>query len=157
MKRQLILAMAILVVAGCSAPRAPTDAAADASPPNNATDAPTTTTPAPAAAAARDTTPATDRSKVPARFQGEWATNAAACASPGHESHLRIDADRIAFHESSGPILSFAGDDSDFTIVAQLTGEGETRKATYRFRLSADGNTLTDTRSGTGMVRQRCD
>jgi hypothetical protein len=157
MKRQLILAMAILVVAGCSAPRAPTDAAADASPPNTATDAPTTTTPAPAAAAARDTTPATDRSKVPARFVGEWAIDAAACTSPGHESQLGIATDRIAFHESSGTIQSVAGDDSNLTVVARLTGEGETREATYRFRLSADGRTLTDIGSGTGMARQRCD
>ena len=42
-------------------------------------------------------------------------------------------------------------------MVAQLTGEGETREATYRFRLSGDGNTLTDIGTGMGMVRRRCD
>jgi hypothetical protein len=153
MKRHFILALAI-AIAGCNAPRTPAGAAID-SPAPAGTATPATASPAPTPAVADR--PPVDDNNVPARFQGEWATDAAACASPGHESHLRIDADRIAFHESSGPILSFAGDDSDFTIVAQLTGEGETRKATYRFRLSADGNTLTDTSSGTGMVRQRCD
>ena len=155
MKRQLILALVILSIAGCSAPRAPAGAAADA-PANADTDMSSATEPAPAPTA-DDTQPAID-TVVPAAFLGEWATDAAACARPGDESRLRIDADRIAFHESSGAIVSVAGDAAGLTIVAQLTGEGETREATYRFRLSGDGNTLTDTTSGgLGMVRQRCD
>ena len=153
MKRQLILALAIFALDGCSAPRAPAGAAADA-PANADTDMSTATEPAPAPTA-DDTQPAID-TVVPAAFLGEWAADAAACARPGDESRLRIDADRIAFHESSGAIVSVAGDAADLTLVAQLTGEGETREATYRFRLS-DGDTLTDTSSGTGMVRQRCD
>jgi hypothetical protein len=154
MKRQLILALAIFALAGCSAPRAPAGAAADA-PANADTDISTATEPAPAPTP-DDTQPAID-TVVPAAFLGEWAADAAACARPGDESRLRIDADRIAFHESSGAIVSVAGDAADLTLVAQLTGEGETREATYRFRLSGDGNTLTDTSSGRpGMVRQRC-
>jgi hypothetical protein len=155
MNRHLIPCLAIIVIAGCSAPRAPTEAAADASSPTTRTEAPATTSPAPAPAS--DDTPATDGNTVPVRFQGEWAADAAACTSPGHASQPRIDADRIAFHESSGAIQSVANDDPDLTIVARLTGEGETREATYRFRLSADGSTLTDTSSGMGMVRRRCD
>lgn len=154
MKQQLILALAIISIAGCSAPRAPAGAASDA--PANADAAmPAATDPAPAPTA--DEPQSANDITVPAGFLGEWATDAAACTRPGDESRLRIDADRIAFHESSGAIVSVAGDAADLTLVAQLTGEGETREATYRFRLSGDGDTLTDTSSGTGMVRQRCD
>lgn len=156
MKRQLILAL-VIATAGCSAPPAPTapaDAAADTPSPAAEPDAPATTQPAPAPdvddAAANDTT-------VPVRFRGEWAADSAACTSPGHESQLRMDGDRIAFHESSGEILSVAGGGSGLSIVARLTGEGETREAAYRFRLSEDGKTLTDTSSGMGMVRRRCE
>ncbi len=156
MKRLLILAL-VIAAAGCSAPPAPparADTAADTPSPSAEPDAPATTQPPPApsvddGAAGNDTT-------VPVRFQGEWAADTAACTSPGHESQLRIDGDRIAFHESSGEILSVASDGSGLTIVARLTGEGETHEGTYRFRLSEDGKTLTDTSSGMGMVRRRC-
>jgi hypothetical protein len=154
MKRPLVLALAICAIAACNAPRTPMDAAADTPPPTVDADLPAAN-PAPAPAA--DGTTTMDGNTVPVAFQGEWATDAAACTSPGHESQLRIDADRIAFHESSGAIQSVASDGASLTIVAQLTGEGETREATYRFRLSDDGNTLTDTGSGAGMVRKRCD
>lgn len=157
MKRHLIPALAIAIsAAGCSAERTPADATANASPTTAGTSAPPATgngTPAPPV----DDVPVADGTTVPARFLGEWAIDAAACTSPGHESQLSIGADRIAFHESSGTIQSVASDDADLTVVAQLTGEGETREATYRFRLSGDGNTLTDISSGMGMARQRCD
>jgi hypothetical protein len=154
MKRPIVLILAICAIAGCNAPRPPADAAADTPPAAVDADLPAAN-PAPAPEA--DDTPATDGNTVPVAFQGEWATDAAACTSPGHESQLRIDADRIAFHESSGAIQSVASDGASLTIVAQLTGEGETREATYRFRLSDDGNMLTDAGSGVGMVRKRCD
>ena len=153
MKRHLILALAI-AAAGCSAERTPAGASADVSPTAAGTSMPPASkAPAPPV----DDVPAADGTTVPARFLGEWAIDAAACTSPGHESQLRIGADRIAFHESSGAIQSVASGDSDLTVVAQLTGEGETREATYRFRLSGDGSTLTDISSGAGMARQRCD
>ena len=66
-----------------------------------------------------------------------------------------IAADTIRFYESSGPVQSASVDDNELTVVVRLTGEGETRDATYRFRLSADGRTLTDADSG--LARQRCD
>jgi hypothetical protein len=151
MKRHLFLALAICAIAGCNAPRTPVDAMADKPPPTASDPIPASQVPAPAV----DDTPMAEGNTVPVAFRGEWAADAAACTSPGHESQLRIDTDRIAFHESSGAIQSIASDGASLTIVAQLTGEGETREATYRFRLSDDGNTLTDT-SGPGMVRQRC-
>jgi hypothetical protein len=155
MKRHLIAALAIaMAAAGCSAERTPAGASADAPPPAADTGVRAANeAPAPPV----NDVPAADATTVPARFVGEWAIDAAACTSPGHESQLGITTDRIAFHESSGTIQSVAGDDSNLTLVARLTGEGETREATYRFRLSADGRTLTDIGSGTGMARQRCD
>jgi len=149
--RRWILALAIAAaVAGCDADRAAGDDAATPPPAAGPTTPP-----------AADTTPPADdlpddATTVPARFQGTYAADAAACGAPGHESHLTIGADAIAFHESSGTITSVASGADDLTVVAILTGEGETREATYRFRLSADGSTLTDMTSGPGMVRQRC-
>lgn len=154
--KHLLLALAITAAAGCSADRTPADGAATqppaaetATPPSPAQ--PTTPTPEPQAPPAPDTT-----ATVPAQFQGNWALDAAACAVAGHESRLGITADRIQFHESSGAVTSVMTSGSDLTVVANVTGEGETREATYRFRLSADGTTLTDMGSGTGMVRHRC-
>jgi hypothetical protein len=156
MKRHLIAALAIaMAAAGCSAERTPAGTSADAAPPPAVDTGVRAANEAPALPV--DEVPAADAITVPARFVGEWAIDAAACAGPGHESQLRIGADRIAFHESSGAIQSVASGDSDLTVVAQLTGEGETREATYRFRLSGDGNTLTDIGTGMGMVRRRCD
>ncbi|QSX77846.1 hypothetical protein [Agrilutibacter solisilvae] len=90
---------------------------------------------------------------LPARFQGTWAIDTAACAVPGHESRLVLSGDRVKFHESEGAIRSVAVNGDDVTLVAMLTGEGQTREASYRFSLSGDA-TLVD-RDG-GLVRTRC-
>ena len=91
---------------------------------------------------------------VPVRFQGRYAADGAACDAAGHESRLQIDAGRIAFHESSGVVTSVAGGGDEVTIQANVTGEGETREASWTFRLDAEGDTLTDVAAG--MSRQRC-
>ena len=95
-----------------------------------------------------------DDAQVPERYRGDWAADAAACDRPGDVSRLHIDDDGIRFHESEGPILSVAERDGTLAISARLTGEGETREASYAFTLSPDGNTLTD---AGGYARQRCD
>lgn len=92
---------------------------------------------------------------IPPSFQGEWNTDAAACGSGSNESRLVISADTMRFYESSGPVQSASVDGNELTVVVRLTGEGETRDATYRFRLSADGRTLTDADSA--LARQRCE
>lgn len=151
----LLLAFAIAAASGCNADRTPADdtntpppqASEPATPPADTTPPPTDTPPGPS--------PPDDTASVPARFQGNWASDATACAAAGHESRLTIGAERIQFHESSGAITSVASGGNDVTITAQLTGEGETREATYRFRLSDDGEVLTDL--GGGMERVRCD
>lgn len=95
-----------------------------------------------------------DVATVPERFRGDWAADADACTTPGHVSRLHIGSDRIRFHESEGPIVSVDERGDALTLVARLTGEGETRDASYAFSLSGDGNTLSD---ANGFTRQRCD
>lgn len=154
--RHLVLALALAAAAAGCSDRTPADGDADTTAPPATAPAPTpptdTTPPQ-----GDDAPPADDSTAfVPARFQGRWATDAAACASTSHESQLMIGADRIEFHESSGTVKSVMSSGSDITVVASVTGEGETRDATYRFRLSDDGNMLTEMSSGTGMMRHRC-
>ena len=152
--RQLLLALAIAAGAGCSADSAP---GGDASAPASVAGAAATPAATPPSTPDAPPAPAPDQvATVPTRFQGKWALDAAACAFAAHESHLSIGADRIQFHESGGTVTSVSQNGSELTVVARLSGEGETREASYRFRLSEDGNTLTDLSSGAAMVRHRC-
>ncbi len=108
-------------------------------------------------AAADRTTPATDPDDtIPAAFRGRWAADAKACQKTADESQLELQADRAAFFEGSGPIKSVVVDGDVVTLLAELTAEGETDETTYAFRLSDNGNTLTDISTGPGMVRHRC-
>ena len=91
---------------------------------------------------------------MPERFQGTFALDDQACGQAGHESHLALSANRIQFHESSGPIEQAHVADNTLEVVARMTGEGETRGATYRFALTTDGRQLRDLDHG--MVRVRC-
>lgn len=156
--RSIALALAVALVAGCDAEPDTADVG----------DAPTTLPPpvaGPDADPDPDGTPgplptpddddADGDATVPSRFQGSYAADQAACDASGNPTQLTIDGDAISFHESAGPITEVASGPSDITITAELTGEGETREATYSFRLSDDGDTLTDV--GGGMERVRCD
>ncbi len=150
----LLLAFAITAASGCNADRAPANDAAAPPPQASEPAAPPADTTPPPTDTPSPPSDGDDTATVPSRFRGNWATDAAACAVAGHESRLAIGADTIQFHESSGAITSVASGGNDLTVTAQLSGEGETREATYRFRLSDDGNTLTDI--GGGMARHRC-
>ena len=138
---------------GCNAER-PAASIADAAPKAAAT------VPAKASqatAAASQSMPATDpHATIPAPFQGRWAADAEACRKPADESQLELQANRAAFFEGSGPIKSVVVDGDVVTLVAELTAEGEADETTYAFRLSDNGNTLTDISTGPGMVRHRC-
>ncbi|KGM55818.1 hypothetical protein N800_11975 [Lysobacter daejeonensis GH1-9] len=65
-----------------------------------------------------------------------------------------MSAGRIQFHESSGSIEQAHVTGNTLQLAARLTGEGETREATYRFELLQDGLQLRDLDHG--MVRVRC-
>ena len=148
--KPLVLAIALTAIVGCSPtadPQPPESVAPAPAPPAESTPAPEPQAPAPAETAA-----------VPERFQGEWNNTPADCGTANNPSRLRIGADDIRFHESSGTITSVTvNDGSDITLVADMTGEGEVFQSTHSFSLSDGGDTLTDTSSGTGMVRHRCD
>ena len=120
--------------------------------PDNASDqAPT---PPPTEEDSRDGGDDAGEAEVPARYRGEWAATAEACDRQGEVSQLVIGDDSIRFHESEGPVVSLVERGNELTLLARLTGEGETRDASYTYHLSADGNTLTDLN---GFARQRCD
>ena len=143
----LALALSLALAAGCDAGR--DDGAIDAS-----ADADTPPAAVPPPVADPDDDGDGPEASVPTRYQGSFASDAAACDAPGDPTRLTIGSDTIRFHESSGPVTRVASGPSDVAITAELTGEGETREATYRFRLSDDGGTLTDL--GSGMERVRC-
>lgn len=156
----LALALTLALAAGCDADRdegtadAPPGAATpDPGAPPDEPDDGKDPLPGPLPAPEPDTGDG-DGASVPARYQGRFAADAAACDTPGNPSQLTIGSDTLHFHESTGPVIRVASGPSDVAITAELTGEGETREATYRFRLSDDGGTLTDL--GGGMERVRC-
>lgn len=108
--------------------------------------------PSPAASA-----PSTASSRIPAAFHGEWNASLPACGSGADDSRLRIEAGRVRFHESAGEVTSVtAHSDREITVVARLTGEGQSWDHTRRWRLSSDGATLEDVTDGSGPVRHRC-
>lgn len=107
----------------------------------------------PAPPTVRDAPPAEPQTRVPAAYLGEWQRTGTSCASRD-ETRLRMEARRVTFHESSGDVLAAAQDGDRLTLTLRMTGEGETRDATYRFGLSNDRRWLTDLDSD--LVRERC-
>lgn len=73
---------------------------------------------------------------VPPSFQGRYAADGR-CGAAGDESGLVITADAVRFHESTGRVVRTAAAGGTLTVVLELTGEGETREAEYRFRREA--------------------
>ena len=94
---------------------------------------------------------------VPARFLGEWNSSLKQCGTDRNDSRLRLDADRIRFHESGGPIRAVVTQgELELALIVELSGEGETWLACNRFRLSADHEQLIDVTGDAEFVRYRC-
>ena len=157
MKPYSLLLITFVVLAACSKPPAPSDdVARPATAPSStspSSTSPSSASPAPTAPPAA-TPPAVPESSIPLRFQGRWAASGEACGKAGHESELALNAQSVQFHESTGPVTQATVEDDQLTLVARLTGEGETRDATYRFTLSDGDSVLTD--ADHGLVRRRC-
>jgi len=141
------LACVVSIAAACSAK--------PAAPPAPAT--------APAPAKGADASGAggsSDLSAVPAGFIGEWNSDPKDCGKGHGEGSLTIEAHRIFFYESGGPIDAVTQKAPNLIqIAAKLTGEGETWTDVTTFRLSADGKTLTDASvpgEASPMTRTRC-
>lgn len=135
--KSLSLAAAVVCLAGCGQQKPQTPPA-----------------PAPKAAASISGTEVVDPKAVPAAFRGLWAATEADCAKPT-ETRLEVGADHLTFYESRGPVAAVEATGPDeIRIAVQLTGEGETREATYRYRLIQNGAALFDVRNG--LTRYRC-
>ena len=97
--------------------------------------------------------------QMPQQFRGSWAGRRAQCGRAS-ESSLTVYADRVIFYESEGPIRGVKRiGDREVEVEAELSGEGEVRRETLRFRLSNNGRTLTVLRTEppySGFARIRC-
>lgn len=94
---------------------------------------------------------------VPAKFRGEWNRSPDACGRHEDDSEMVLAANSIAFWESDGPITKIVQIDPHALILtARLSGEGETWTTTMRFRLSKDGQALTEIDSDNPFERRRC-
>ena len=97
---------------------------------------------------------------IPEQFHGRWAGSAAEC-SRGRLAlqRMTISANRIEFYESIGQVLSVAVEgQSDFAVLLESRGEGYTWLSALQYRLSEDGQTLTNVTGGRlGVVLVHCE
>lgn len=93
---------------------------------------------------------------MPAAFLGRWNTDRAQCGpeSQGSEGSLTVEPRHLQFYEGGGPVLAVVREGGVVTVTLTLNSEGSTEQATFRFAVSADGQTLTDL--STDTVRHRC-
>lgn len=92
---------------------------------------------------------------IPKEWQGVWAANRTDCETG--ESRLGIEADKLTFYESTGQVTGATGQGDQVTIEAEMTGEGEVWKDSFRFVKSVDGqyiDMLLD--DGAAFRRHRC-
>lgn len=82
--------------------------------------------------------------RIPGAFHGLWMAEPRHChARATDESWLRIEADRLSFYESSGPVLAVVGRGRDeIGLITELSGEGSTWLHLLRLRLEGSGNRL---------------
>ncbi len=82
--------------------------------------------------------------EIPAAFHGLWMAEPRHCrAKATDESWLRIEAGRINFYESSGPVLAVVRRGTgEIGLISELSGEGSTWLHLVRLRLDAAGNRL---------------
>jgi hypothetical protein len=82
--------------------------------------------------------------RIPPAFRGIWMAEPRHCtAKATDESWLRIEADRITFYESTGPVLAVVGSGrNEIGLITELSGEGSTWLHLLRLRLDSTGNRL---------------
>lgn len=109
---------------------------------------------APAAPVAKSVPPADG---MPSGMQGRWTGLEDRCGDPAAPMELRIENDRLLFHESEGRVTAITPRaDGSVLVEAAFTGEGQswTRRLTLipqdggrRLRIDGDGD---------GVTRKRC-
>ena len=82
--------------------------------------------------------------RIPSAFHGVWMAKPPQCHAPAtDESWLRIEAGRISFYESTGPVLAVVGSGrNEIGLITELSGEGSTWLHLLRLRLDSTGNRL---------------
>jgi hypothetical protein len=95
---------------------------------------------------------------VPQAFRGEWNNDINDCSAGLNDTHLKIGVSTISYYESSGKVRAVVLRGAfEIAMDLELSGEGESWVARVQYKLSADGNRLTDiTRGRSGLVRYRC-
>lgn len=93
---------------------------------------------------------------VPREFQGKWNMERSACGNALNDSVLQLRSNKISYYESSGPVRAVVKRGRELALIAELSGEGETRVHAAQFLLSRDGRTLTDELSTPPLLRYRC-
>lgn len=98
--------------------------------------------------------------QIPAAFQGRWMAQLRQCqAGPTDESWLRIEAARLSFYESSGPVRAVvARGSAEIAVIVELSGEGSSWLEPLRLRLDSTGQRLEVESLGVegSMGRLRC-
>lgn len=94
--------------------------------------------------------------RIPDAFHGVWDESPGACAQRS-DARLEIQADTLHFHESIGKVehLQQPGE-NEIVLGLAMRGEGEQWQAAERYRLSADGATLSDLGQEPAFTRVRC-
>ncbi len=91
--------------------------------------------------------------EVPAPFQGLWNVSLDQCAVPYSDGKLLVEANRLTFYESSGPVVEVSVQGpSEVMLTTEISGEGMTSLETYTLELSEDGSSL----AVNGFARSRC-
>lgn len=147
MRRILVLLALGAALAACSKPaEAPPKDYTPYSDPQTKVDLPPQPAAPPAAA-------------VPERYLGTWYSSTEQCVQKGDQSRLEIAPAQLTFHEGGGPVTAVKEETpGDIFITGQISGEGEgPNPFTYHFKLSEDGQTLTDvTYPDSPFKRVRC-
>lgn len=84
------------------------------------------------------------KESIPRLFHGDWALDARHC-NKTHIANLSIGPSLLEFWESTGRVISVVvKDERELALILDFTGEGEEWIGLIHFKVSEDGNYLTD-------------
>ncbi len=87
------------------------------------------------------------RNSIPERFHGNWAPHADNC-NKSHIQNLWIGPTSLEFYESTGIAISIAvKNQRELALIVDFSGEGYEWIGFVHFRISKDGDLLTDIES----------
>ena len=126
---------------------------APSAPEPNAAAAPAATAPPPRGRGEESATTPAGAGPIPAAFLGEWNASVGNCGTGLDESRVRVEPQRILFHESEAVAERVTiHDPRSITIEGPFQGEGESWNGRLRLDLSVSGQALTIGE----LTRRRC-